>query len=531
MLSRLTSLVPREAALRAVVCLLLCHAPVLQAYTTLGAAWGEPTATFYVDIPAPDGDPIWNDAFEDAMQEWAASTVFSYEIVRGATADPCRNPVISAPRNGVKFSATSCGERWGATTLAITLSWNDRGDESRLRQTGIVFNSNRSWSVYSGLWQSTVADFRRVAVHELGHALGLGHEDSVPAIMATLAGNIETVQLDDAAGVGFLYDDPDLDGVRAPDDNCTSVTNPSQTDSDQDGAGNLCDDDDDNDGVSDADDAFPLDPQLSDPLVGAVTRAVSGQLSGMFGQFSGSEEAPNDMAVGYVFSAPGVIRITADAAIDMNPINPLLQNAEADGNLPMDRGATFGGGTNYTPLEEALVDTAGLGALDSRVSHRGALFAAFVPQARATAPGFSARDSDVLTEGAGIEASELFLVGSGPTTFTASEPGTLFFGVNDPIGSNNSGSYTVRMLPAEDADGDGVIDLLDNCPAAGSTEQTDTDGDGLGDVCDPDDDNDGFSDAREAAAGSDPLDPSSMPPRRGLPPGLFNLLLDDESEP
>jgi hypothetical protein len=124
-LSRLTSLVPREAALRAVVYLLLCHASVLQAYTTLGATWGEPTATFYVDIPAPDGDPIWNDAFEDAMQEWAASTVFSYEIVRGATADPCRSPVISAPRNGVKFSATSCGERWGTTTLAITLSWND----------------------------------------------------------------------------------------------------------------------------------------------------------------------------------------------------------------------------------------------------------------------------------------------------------------------------------------------------------------------------------------------------------------------
>jgi len=39
--------------------------------------------------------------------------------------------------------------------------------------------------------------------------------------------------------------------------------------------------------------------------------------------------------------------------------------------------------------------------------------------------------------------------------------------------------------PDPDRDNDGVTDELDNCPDNPNTEQTDTDDDGLGDVCDP----------------------------------------------
>ncbi len=50
-----------------------------------------------------------------------------------------------------------------------------------------------------------------------------------------------------------------------------------------------------------------------------------------------------------------------------------------------------------------------------------------------------------------------------------------------------------------DSDFDGVPDAADNCPLATNFNQTDNDGDKIGDVCDPDDDNDGVPDAADNA--------------------------------
>lgn len=46
-----------------------------------------------------------------------------------------------------------------------------------------------------------------------------------------------------------------------------------------------------------------------------------------------------------------------------------------------------------------------------------------------------------------------------------------------------------------DSDWDGLINSADNCPYISNMDQTDTDGEGLGDACDDDDDGDGIADA------------------------------------
>lgn len=63
----------------------------------------------------------------------------------------------------------------------------------------------------------------------------------------------------------------------------------------------------------------------------------------------------------------------------------------------------------------------------------------------------------------------------------------------------------------KDSDGDGVKDHVDNCLSVSNTDQKDYDGDGYGDVCDLDDDDDGWNDTVEITCGSNPLDASSKP--------------------
>ena len=62
----------------------------------------------------------------------------------------------------------------------------------------------------------------------------------------------------------------------------------------------------------------------------------------------------------------------------------------------------------------------------------------------------------------------------------------------------------LRNFVPPDADRDGVANEADNCLNAVNADQANLDGDGQGDACDEDDDNDGRSDAQEALLGTDP---------------------------
>jgi hypothetical protein len=77
-----------------------------------------------------------------------------------------------------------------------------------------------------------------------------------------------------------------------------------------------------------------------------------------------------------------------------------------------------------------------------------------------------------------------------------------------------------------DTDDDGVNDFTDTFPL-NISESVDTDSDGIGNNADTDDDGDGYSDAEEAAEGTDPLDANSAP-MGGLSLILIKAFLDKQ---
>jgi len=190
------------------------------AYNLDGNRWLNATATFQIDIPgiSPSGIP-WNIGFREAANEWTEKTPFEFKVNTGAL-NPCEgfteNKDIEGfpdgngdENNSAGFSDSVCGNAFGDSVLAITLTLSQGGllGFSYIDQSDIIFNSAFQWDIYRGTRRPEI-DFRRVALHELGHTLGLDHEREAVAMMAPSIGDIDSLQADDIEGANALYGGP-----------------------------------------------------------------------------------------------------------------------------------------------------------------------------------------------------------------------------------------------------------------------------------------------------------------------------------
>jgi hypothetical protein len=188
-------------------------------FSVNGSKWPGGTAHMHVGMPglAASGKS-WSDALRRAAQEWTDKTPFKFTLINSYR-DPCQGYRASSSAtgfpsgtgdefNGADFSSTVCGNEYGTSVLAVTLVYTESNQLGAfdITEADIVFNSNSRFDIYDGAFDNNRGtDFTRVALHELGHVMGMGHEPSASAIMRPNIGNVFTLQPDDIAGATTLY--------------------------------------------------------------------------------------------------------------------------------------------------------------------------------------------------------------------------------------------------------------------------------------------------------------------------------------
>jgi hypothetical protein len=191
--------------------LLACAAAAgLGAYYLEGQSWPAGTVTIYVQLGAAgsltDGCGDWSCVAVAAINRWNANLG---RLQLAAVANATQSQGEHNGRNDMFFASDMYGDSFGSGTLAETIYWY-RG--STITEADIGFNSKYKWDSYRGNQRSSTVDLRRVAIHELGHVIGLDHPDdygqSVSAIMNSRVSNIDDLVADDIAGGQSIYGSP-----------------------------------------------------------------------------------------------------------------------------------------------------------------------------------------------------------------------------------------------------------------------------------------------------------------------------------
>src|SRR5262249_19611523 len=158
------------------------------------AIWPESEVTLNLRVGCPETPltfwgPCWTDAVIDATTLWQGPDTSFRFLVQSPTVsvDPCATDDFRT----VAFRSTLCSGHGFGSSLAVTYFFVNPSTGAFV-DVDTVFDARRRWTTYPGPLQTnasgtTVYDFHRVAIHELGHVLGLDHPDdagqTVTAIM------------------------------------------------------------------------------------------------------------------------------------------------------------------------------------------------------------------------------------------------------------------------------------------------------------------------------------------------------------
>jgi hypothetical protein len=198
----------RRTAIALALILTAVGGRMLSSYVLIDDRWPDGTVTMHLQLGAParplsDGSTSWGPVAESALGEWnQAITRLQFNVVRDSpSAKGDGNSV-----NNVFFSNDIYGMAFESTTLAVTTNWLRRNVRV---EADVIFNTGMTWDSYDGPLRRGSNDFRRVALHEFGHVLGLSHPDengqTVASVMNSHISSTDHLTADDIAGAQALY--------------------------------------------------------------------------------------------------------------------------------------------------------------------------------------------------------------------------------------------------------------------------------------------------------------------------------------